>query len=434
MNPSDVVYNRFIAPLNKKEKGNIGVELEFPLINLEKRPVDKDLALKFMHELLKNGFTVEDYDIDGNPAFIVNGDGDVISYDNSYNNIEFSMKYCDDLIAIKDRFYALHNFATDYFKKQNYIIAGMGTNLYKQYTEVSHVNYPVYNMVQKFLHVNNCDKTHDYPDFPAYLSSVQTHLDIDAPNVPVVADLFSKIDFACAYIFSNSLSFDDTDYLCMRDFLWHKSAFGLLYGHTGLPDADYVNLDGLEDSYLEKFMFNRIRNGQYELISPVTIREYFESPDNDKEDICQYLSFRNIEVTARGTVEVRSSCTQPLRDAFAPPAFYLGLSNNLECALGITDGFFNSFDLPYTNWELRQFAVKGIVPPELDTQELKRFIVSLVEVSKKGLSSRQKGEETLIDCLFERANNLSCPALVVKERLEKGDTLENIIKDYSKII
>ena len=58
MNPIDVVYNRFIAPLNKKTKGNIGVELEFPLINLNKKPVDKNFALGFMHELLKNGFTV----------------------------------------------------------------------------------------------------------------------------------------------------------------------------------------------------------------------------------------------------------------------------------------------------------------------------------------------------------------------------------------
>ena len=429
MNPIDVVYNRFIAPLNKKTKGNIGVELEFPLINLNKKPVDKNFALGFMHELLKNGFTVEDYDIDGNPAFVVNGDGDVISYDNSYNNIEFSMAYGENLISLKDRFYSLYNFATDYFKKQNYIIAGMGTNLYKKYTEVSHVNYPVYNMVQEFLHRNNCDKTHNYPDFPAYLSSVQTHLDIDAPFVPVVADLFSEIDFACAYIFSNSLSFDDTDYLCMRDYLWQKSAFGLLDGHTGLPDL-YVNIDGLCDSYLERYMFNRIRNGQYELIPPEKLKSYFEN--NDDNDIHQFLSFRNIEVTARGTVEVRSSCTQPLCDAFAPPAFYLGLSNNLQDALEITDGFFKNCNLPYTNWELRQFAVKGVVPPQLHKDKLKAFILSLVETSKSGLVTRNKGEEALIDCLFERANNLSCPALVVKERLLKGENLENIIRDFSK--
>ncbi|MBQ3114897.1 MAG: hypothetical protein IJC06_02075 [Clostridia bacterium] len=433
MKSIDAVHNRFIAPLNNKRKGNIGVELEFPLINLDKKPVDKEFALGFMYELLKNGFTVEDNDLDGNPAFVVNCDGDVISYDNSYNNIEFSMNYGNDLIAIKNRFYRLYNFATDYFKRKNHIIAGIGSNLYKQYTEVSHVNHPVYNMVHKFLHTNNCEKTHNYPDFPAYLSSVQTHLDADVNDVPVLADLFAKIDFACGYIFSNSLSFDDTNYLCMRDFLWQNSAFGLLDGHTGLPDSYYVNIYGLLESYLDRYMFCRIRNGKYELIPPVKVREYFESVDSTQKDICEFLSFRNIEVTSRGTVEVRSSCTQPLRDAFAPPAFYLGLSNNLDCVLEITDDFFNIYNLPYNNSELRKFAVKGVVPPELDTSGLKRFILSLTEASKTGLCNRQKGEEVLIDCLFERAKNLTCPALSIRERLGNGEPLEDIIREISRV-
>jgi len=168
MNVIDVIYERFIAPLKDKKLGNIGVELEYPLINLEKNPVDTDFAKGYFEYLLANGFCCEENDTDGRPAFVSNKHGDVVSFDNSYNNIEFSMNYGDDLNEIAERFYTLYKDASAYFAQKNYIIAGMGTNMYKEYIEPSHVSYPVYNMIDEFLHEYNNEHTHIYPDFPAF--------------------------------------------------------------------------------------------------------------------------------------------------------------------------------------------------------------------------------------------------------------------------
>ena len=70
MNYKDVIHNRFIKPLLNKKTGNIGVELEFPMLNLSKQPVDKNIALDLLNYFLNRGFKTEDTDTEGNPAFI----------------------------------------------------------------------------------------------------------------------------------------------------------------------------------------------------------------------------------------------------------------------------------------------------------------------------------------------------------------------------
>lgn len=49
-----------------------------------------------------------------------------------------------------------------------------------------------------------------------------------------------------------------------------------------------------------------------------------------KEDLKQHRSYQFQDLTARGTVEFRSVCTQPLETTFAPIAFELGLFVELE--------------------------------------------------------------------------------------------------------
>ena len=227
-----IINNRFISPLINKKTGTIGIELEFPMLNMNKLPVDKTIALKLLKYFLDNGFSVEETDTEGNPAFITNNFGDCISFDNSYNNIEFSMNYGNNILDISHRFYGYVESANAFLEKFNYLITGMGTNPYKKYIEQSHVSYPVYNMVDDYLHTFDCELTHNYPDFPAYLSSVQTHLDIDPEDLPKTATLFAKIDFLRGLLFSNSPDFEFGKTLCFRDYLWHKSAFGLCGKNT----------------------------------------------------------------------------------------------------------------------------------------------------------------------------------------------------------
>lgn len=425
MHALDIINQRFIAPLKHKKTGTVGVELEFPMLNLEKQPVDRDIADGLLAHFLENGFTVAERTTDGKPAFLENADGDVLSFDNSYNNFEFSMQYGDDLLAIKKRFDSYIRRANTYLAQFHYLITGMGTNPYKQYIRQDHVSYPVYNMVDQFLHQYQNETTHAYPDFPAYLSSVQTHLDITPCDVPRAVTLFSKIGFARVMLFGNSIGLQGEKVLCYRDYLWENSAFGQVPNITGKLDREYVSLLDIAESFLDRGMFNRIRDGEYQVFDPIPLKAYFEQPEYgaQAEDIAQFLSFRDVEVTARGTVEVRGDCTQPVQDAFLPPAFNLGLACNLDKAVEFTA----VMPVQGTNTENRNKAIHG----QLE-RDMVPFLTGLTEIAIEGLEQRGKGEEALLLPLLERARQGTCPAKETLELLEKGTPIEEIIRLYSQ--
>lgn len=426
MNCKKVIYNRFIKPLLNKKTGIIGTELEFPMLNMNRAPIDKEVALGLLDMFTKCGFIIEEKDTDGNPAFISNAYGDCISFDNSYNNIEFSMNYGDNLIEIQNRFYGYFNAAQDYLKDCNYLITGMGTNPYKKFITQSHVSYPVYNMVDGYLHKFNCDETHDYPDFPSYLSSVQTHLDIDVKDLPKTASLFAKIDFLRGILFSNSPDFELGNTLCYRDYLWNKSAFGLCEKNTGPVDEEYKTIDDMAESFYQRCMFNNIRDGRYNFFYPIKVADYFE--DNPEKDIEQFLSFRHIEITCRGTLEIRSDCTQPVYDALLPPAFNLGIAHNIDEAIFRTDELLNGTNL--SNSYLRRCISSGTGIKEFDKKTLSEYAKDMVNIAKEGLLSRQKGEEILLESIFKRAKDIICPSMYI---LDNKDNIDKVIKEYAEV-
>ncbi len=421
-----IIEERFIKPLLTKNTGCVGVELEFPMLNMQKQPVDQKVAKKLLEFFLQNGFWVEDTDTFLNPAFIVNKDGDCISFDNSYNNIEFSMNYNQNLLEIKERFENLFLKAQIFLDEYGYLITGMGTNPYKKYITQSHVSYPVYNMVDGYLHKFQNGNTHNYPDFPAYLSSVQTHLDITSDDLPKTATLFAKIDFLRGMLFSNSPDFEFSDTLCYRDSLWADSAFGICKTNTGAVDEEYKNLSDISKSFYKRCMFNHIRNGEYKIFLPISIENYFKN--NPHKDIEQFLSFRHIEITYRGTLEIRSDCAQPLSDAFVPPAFNLGIAHNIDEAIRRTKEFFGG--KKYPNSYLRKCVSQGMGIKEFSKEQLSSYACDMADIAFDGLKSRGFGEEKLLNSLYKRAKTLICPAMYT---LKNKENIDKVIKEYSKL-
>lgn len=427
MKCEEIIYNRFIKPLKGKKTGVVGTEFEFPLLNLGKKPVDKGVALGLLEYFSEfHGFKTEETDTEGLPAFITNACGDCISYDNSYNNIEFSMSYGANLCDIADRLYSYLRFAEEYLKDKGYLICGMGTNPYKKFVTQSHVKYPVYDMVDEYLHRFDCEKTHDFPDFPAYLSSVQTHLDVCETDFATAFNLFAKTDFLRCVLFANSPDFDFGPTLCYRDFLWHKSAFGLCFANTGAVDESFDSIDEIQRSFYSRSLFNCIRDGKYCTFAPVSVKDYFEK--NPACDIECFLSFRHVESTYRGTLEIRSDCSQPLCDALLPPAFNLGILTNIKKAVSASEAFFDGINV--TNSYLRECVASGRDIPEISRERIKKIALEMSDIACDGLKSRGLGEEKLLKSVFERAETLRCPAMYI---LENKNKLDEVIKEYSKV-
>ncbi len=391
-----LVYDMFLKPFEGREYGNVGVELEFPLVNLKKAPVEEHIAKGIFDYFLEKGFKSE-LSEKGQPLFITNEDGDCLSFDNSYNNFEFALNYGDNLCDIKERFYRLYDEVQGYFKRHNHAIVGIGSNPYKKHTEKSHVDFSTYNMVDEYL--NKFGNGSPYPDFPAFLSSAQTHLDVPLDDLPRAYTLYGRMDFVRGLLFSNAPDFEREGYLCYRDYLWEQSAFSLCPNITGKVEGSFEKSEDLVEYIAKKGIFNRIRDGKYEVFAPVGIEEYFKSEDAREEDMNCYLSFKNVEITRRGTLEIRSDCAQPFKEAFVPAAFNLGILYNMDKAEKIIEGF----NVEGTNTYLREKAVKG----ELRVD--KELLISMVKCAEEGLLKRGKGEEGLIKPLYERAGHLTNP-------------------------
>ncbi|MGM9551274.1 MAG: hypothetical protein ACI3XA_03370 [Clostridia bacterium] len=406
MDIRELIYNTFLKPFEGKNYSNVGVELEFPLINLQKAPVDESVAKGMFDHFLARGFKAELTE-KGQPLFITNDDGDCLSFDNSYNNFEFALNYGDNLCVIADRFYKLLDEVQRYFESKNHAILGLGSNPYKKYIKKSHVDFSTYNMVDEYLTTNGKDSK--YPDFPAYLSSAQTHLDIPLSDLPKAYTLYGKMDFVRGLLFANSPDFDKEGYLCYRDYLWEQSGFSLCPNITGKVEGKFKTAQDLVSYIAQKGMFNRIREGKYEIFKPETMKEYFAREDAKSEDIDCYLSFKNVEITRRGTLEIRSDCAQPFSDAFTPAAFNLGILYNMDKAETIVDSFLKEKKINMTNSLIREAVVKG--EQIADEESVYILLDSLVSLSEEGLLKRGKGEEKLLLPLYDRVARGMNPAM-----------------------
>ena len=158
-----LIEKEFLEPFDGKDYGNVGVELEFPLINMDGGPVDENVAKGIFTHFLQDGFQVA-IEENGEVFFIENGDGDCLSFDNSYNNFEFSMNYGGDLCAIEKRFTILRKKVQSYFTARNHTLAGRGSNPNRKNIKQAHVNFSIYNMVDEYLHIFGKDTP--YPNDP----------------------------------------------------------------------------------------------------------------------------------------------------------------------------------------------------------------------------------------------------------------------------
>ena len=106
------LYREFIKPMDQK-KNFIGVEIEIPIVNLNKEAVDFNVVHEVTGKFKKqfSTFNEKGIDYDGNIFALKNNQNDdIFCYDCSYNNIEFAMGREKDLFSIQDRFCEYYTF------------------------------------------------------------------------------------------------------------------------------------------------------------------------------------------------------------------------------------------------------------------------------------------------------------------------------------
>ena len=452
------LYNEFIKPTTQK-KNYIGVEIEIPIINLDKKAVNFDVVHKVTDEFQNEypDFKTDGIDFDGNVFSLKNSKtDDILCYDCSYNNIEFAMGKEKDLFSINERFSEFYNFVKKSFQEHNHTLTGMGINPYRKYN----LNQPIpserylmlYHHLKSYKNYKNIRmQFHKYPEYGMFSSASQVQLDVHKDNLVKTINVFSKIEPIKALLFSNSVLFgEDNTLTCFRDILWEYSTHGVNPHNIGGYDVDFKDLDDLQ-AYLESLnIYCVMRDGAYINFPSINLLDYYSREFVSGEIYCKgkyrkidirpcledinYLRpFKFINLTFRGTIEFRSICTQPIRDSMCVAAFHLGLKDKLDEMDEIIKNDDVIYHKGYTASELRKLFIQRDIPSFIDKNDLCRLTREIVDLASDGLKERGIGEEIFLKTLHGRIKNHTNPGKSFINSLNDGVKLEKIIEDYGKL-
>lgn len=454
------LYEKYIEPTKHKRKDYIGIEIEIPIVNLHKEAVDYEIVHQvtdcFLHRF---GFIPVGIDDEGNINSAQNKENDdIISYDCSYNNLEFSLGKGAELFSLYRRFSDYYTYIKKEFEKYHYTLTGMGVNPYRNYNHRIPIPNGRYRML--FHHLESYKKYehlpmyfHKYPDYGLFSSASQVQLDVEYEDLLLTLDVFSKIEPIKALLFSNSILLgEQEDLLCCRDMFWENSTHGINPHNIGMMECQLETMDDLL-AYIESTSIYCVERGdKYINFEPIRITEYFKQESvrgeyYDKEsgsykeikvypdidDINYLRTFKFEDLTFRGTIEFRSVCCQPIKDCMTVAAFHLGLKNQLDELNEILKQDYSIYHLGYTATELRKMFVKREIPSFIDQDSLYHFAGKILDLSWRGLVKRGYGEESFLTPLYGRLENRTNPGKQLLELLEQGESLEDMILAYGKL-
>ncbi len=449
------IYNQFIKATNQR-KNLIGIEIEMPLLNMNKKAVNFNLIHKITKEFQKEHSDFQDtqVDYDGNIYALKNNKTrDILCYDCSYNNIEFAMGPEADLHTINDRFEKYYTFIKQALEKENHTITGMGINPYRKYNNQEPIPSERYMMLYHHLqsyknYTDNPIQFHKYPSYGMFSSASQVQLDVHTDDLIDTINTFSKIEPYKALIFSNSLLTEENhDIICYRDILWEYSTHGINPRNIGMYDTQLSDISDLI-TYLQSLnMYCVMRNNSYINFPSVSLYDYYMDKTitgekyNDGhyekiditpsiDDIKYLRPFKFINLTSRGTVEFRSVCTQPAKDSMTVAAFHLGLKENINNLKQLIEDQSETYTNEYTPTQLRKLLIQSEIPEYLDKNQLYEFTNKIVNVASDGLKQRGIGEEKFLKPLYERIKKQTNPAKDILNSLNNNRTMEELIKEY----
>ncbi|MBO7543468.1 glutamylcysteine synthetase [bacterium] len=452
----EAIYEKYIAPTRKKRGEYIGIEIEMPIINLAKKPVEEDLTHKMAEAFRKRfSFKVASRDSERNPYNLIEEkSGDSLSFDCSYSNLEFSMGRRRTIFEIKESFDKYYAYVDKYLRRRGYAVTGMGIN---PHCDINH-NYPIpserYRMLLHYLrsykeHLGEKGRRfHARPDFGTFTSASQVQLDVEYDSLVDVLNVFGRLEPYKVLLFANSPSKEYPDLLCSRNIFWEESMHGYNKKNVGLFNEPLKSVDELVSYIGETSIYCAERDGKYFDFSPVPIKEYFKRDkvigkyyDGQRyrakaleprlEDIKYLRTFKLEDLTFRGTVEYRSACCQPIKDSMTIAAFHTGLLEKLPELKELLEKDRVVYGRSQNADRLQHLFSKKVLPDFVDRQKLRGQFIKILSLAEDGLRKRGFGEEVFLSPLFDRAERLSNPAKDMLEGISQGWRLEDYVERYS---
>ena len=408
-----LLKEKYLSNMKEDSELFVGVELEFPIVETNGNKTNIEVT-KNLFRILANlsDFEVEKRDDDQNPIQLVHcSSKDRILFELSYNTIEFAFERAHTINEVAERFEAYLKIIQPILQENNHEIQGHGIHPLWKENDNSPVKIERYKMLMAFLALNGTGmKTHSYPSYGAFICGNQVQLDVSRDNYLRIINAFNKIEAAKAFLFSNSeFSAEAWDTKIARDIFWEESLHGYYKENVGIYPKDYQSEEEFFNNLARTAIFTATREGKSYYFKPIRVEDYLDqkkiiaytADGNEKiinpvkEDLKQHRSYQFQDLTARGTVEFRSVCTQPLETTFAPIAFELGLFVELEKLENYLEdsSFFKNEEQDYR--KLRKKYSKKILSKE-EKEAIQSFSKDLLDIAEAGLMKRGYKEEKFL--------------------------------------
>ena len=408
-----LLKEKYLSNMKEDSELFVGVELEFPIVETNGNKTNIEVTKNLFRTLANlSDFEVEKRDDDQNPIQLVHcSSKDRILFELSYNTIEFAFERAHTINEVAERFEAYLKIIQPILQENNHEIQGHGIHPLWQENDNSPVKIERYKMLMAFLALNGTGmKTHSYPSYGAFICGNQVQLDVRRDNYLRIINAFNKIEAAKAYLFSNSeFSAEAWDTKIARDIFWEESLHGYYKENVGVYPKDYQSEEEFFNNLARTAIFTATREGKSYYFKPIRVEDYLDQKEitaytadgNEKiinpvkEDLKQHRSYQFQDLTARGTVEFRSVCTQPLETTFAPIAFELGLFVELEKLENYLEdsSFFKNEEQDYR--KLRKKYSKKILSKE-EKEAIQSFSKDLLDIAEAGLMKRGYKEEKFL--------------------------------------
>ena len=408
-----LLKEKYLSNMKEDSELFVGVELEFPIVETNGNKTNIEVTKNLFRTLANlSDFEVEKKDDDQNPIQLVHcSSKDRILFELSYNTIEFAFERAHSIDEVAKRFEAYLKIIQPILQENNHEIQGHGIHPLWKENDNSPVKIERYKMLMAFLAMNGTGmKTHPYPSYGAFICGNQVQLDVRRDNYIRIINAFNKIEAAKAYLFSNSeFSSEAWDTKIARDIFWEESLHGYYRENVGIFPKDYQSEEEFFNNLAKTAIFTATRGGKSYYFKPIRVEDYLDQKEitaytadgNEKiikpvkEDLKQHRSYQFQDLTARGTVEFRSVCTQPLETTFAPIAFELGLFVELEKLENYLEdsSFFKNEEQDYR--KLRKKYSKKILSKE-EKEAIQSFSKDLLDIAEAGLMKRGYKEEKFL--------------------------------------
>ena len=343
----------------------MGVEIELPVINNnEGHVVDKEIIKELFHKIKDLGFSYYSYSSDGDVIALKNkSNGDTISLEYSYNTLEISLSKSLYIRNLEKRFIEYYKYINKYLKEFNYELVGTGINPYYRDINKTCINEKRYKIIE-YLLSNKENKL--FGEFCSYIASVQTHVNVNKEDVIKTLNMFTDIEDTKEKLFTNSYM-EELGNINARKYLWENSNF---LNNAG-RNRKYKDLDDLLDDYFERKMFYVARDNRFYLVDDyLSVKELFNKDrvivrdingiEREvkplKRDVEDFRSYKSVELSKYGTLEIRTDCTPEIKKIFSIVAFNVGLTKNRD---KVIDYISNNKDIKKE--DLLELAKEGLI-------------------------------------------------------------------------